>query len=283
MGFASCLLSLLVHISLVVLAVYAPWQGGDISLDLDKPVYEVELVRMPEQKQAVQVPSSKSPDQGTAHNQEVHKKPQTVPRQQAKVQSAPSPAPKKAEPVRIAKQDKKPRASKKARAKKPKSSKPQKPKSREKAQTPESVMQEAMQDISSQAEKEKKADQDVLAQELAQLREEATQQGVDLEGLGSTSSVRGAENIYGNLIRTQIQSNWRFPDIGRDTDLKAEVEIEINSQGKIVGHSLVHSSGNTQFDASVLRAVARTGDLQPPPNPDLQTIRIAFYLQDMRQ
>lgn len=282
MGFASCLLSLLVHIGLVVLAVYAPWQGGDIHLDLDKPVYEVELVRMPEQKKAVQVSSSKSPDQGSPQKQEVHKQPKTVPRQQAKVQSGPSPAPKKAEPVRIAKQDKKPRATK-ARPKKPKPREPQRPKSREEAQTPESVMQEAMQDISAQAEDEEKADQDILAQELAQLRKEAVKQGVDLEGLGSTSSVRGAENVYGNVIRAQIQSNWRFPDIGQNADLKAEVEIRINSQGEITGHNLVRSSGNKQFDASVLRAVARSGNLQPPPTPDLQTIRIVFYLQDMQQ
>ncbi|MFO7801196.1 MAG: cell envelope integrity protein TolA [Desulfovermiculus sp.] len=282
MGFASCLLSLLVHIGLIVLAVYAPWQGGDIHLDLDKPVYEVELVRMPEQKQAVQVSSSKSPDQGKSQKQEVHKQPKTVPRKQAKAQSGPSPAPKKADPVRIAKKDKKPQATK-ARQKKPKPQEPQRPKSGEEAQTPESVMQEAMQDISAQAEDEEKTDQDVLAQELAQLREKAAKQGVDLEGLGSTSSVRGAENVYGNVIRAQIQSNWRFPDIGQKADLKAEVEIRINSQGEITGHSLVRSSGNNQFDASVLRAIARTGTLQSPPNPDLQTIRIVFYLQDMRQ
>lgn len=270
MGLASCLLSLLLHISLILLAVFAPWTGTDMRLDLDQPVYEVEVVRLPEQKEAVNVPRP-GPNDG---KQAVGKK---QPAKQART-------PPKAQPkaVKIAKEEKKPQAARTPQKKR--ESRPQEPpgaRSREDIQTPESVMQEALQDASEQAEKEAERDEDVLGQELAQLRQQAAERGVDLKNLGRTSSRKGSEGVYGALIRNRIQSNWRFPDMGREENLQATVKITINDQGQITGHNLIQSSGDAQFDSSVLRAIDRTGNLQAPPSPELQSIQITFHLQEM--
>jgi colicin import membrane protein len=276
MGFASCLISLLLHIGLVLVAMYAPWHGGAINLDLDKPVYEVELVRMPEQKKAVQVPRTSKPEAGQKKAARQAKAPIKQPSR-----PAPSTTPR-AEPVQIAKQDRKPRAAQVPEKPKVAPQETAKPKSREEVKTPEKELEDALQEVSAQAEQEILSDEEILAQELARLSKEQAAQGVDVQSLGRSSSTRGTESLYGNLIRERIRTNWRFPDLGADEDLQATVRIQINEQGQVLDHSLEQSSGNPQFDNSVLRAVARTGNLQAPPNPDLQTIRIEFHLQDLR-
>ncbi|MBS3779026.1 MAG: TonB family protein [Desulfovermiculus sp.] len=276
MGFASCLISLLLHIGLVLIAMYAPWHGGTINLDLDQPVYEVELVRMPEQKKAVQVPRTSKPETG---QKKAAKQAKALPKQPSR--PAPSTTPRN-KPVQIAKQDKKPRAAKVPEKRKAKPQEPSKPQSREKVKTPEKELEDALREVGSQAEQETLSDEEILAQELAQLSKEQVAQGVDVQSLGRSSSTKGTESLYGNLIRERIRTNWRFPDLGGDDDLQATVRIQINDQGQILDHSLERSSGNPQFDNSVLRAVARTGNLQAPPNPELQTIRIEFHLQDLK-
>lgn len=280
MGLASCLLSLLVHISLILLAVFAPWKGTDMRLDLDQPVYEVEVVRLPEQKEAVNVPRSRPSEQEEAgQKKQPAKQARTPPKAPPKAKPVPA---QKSEAVQIAKKEKKPQATRTPQKKREsQSQKSPEPRSREEVQTPESVMQQALQDASEQADKEDQSDEDVLGQELAQLRQQAAEQGVDLESLGRTSSRKGSEGVYGALIRNRIQSNWRFPDMGREEDLQATVKITINDQGRITDHSLVQSSGDSQFDSSVLRAIDRTGNLQAPPSPELQSIQITFHLQEM--
>lgn len=69
--------------------------------------------------------------------------------------------------------------------------------------------------------------------------------------------------------------------MGREDDLQATVKITINDQGQITGHNLVQSSGDSQFDRSVLRAIDRTHNLQAPPSPELRSIQITFHLQEM--
>ena len=280
MGFSSCLLSLLLHISVILLAVYGPWTGTNLRLDLDQPVYEVEVVRLPEQKKTVNVPRSSPSDREQAvQKKQPPKQTKTRPKEQPKTVPAPA---QKPEAVKIAQEEKKPQVTRTPqKQRKPAPQESSEPRSSEEVQTPESVMQEALRDASEQAEKEAESDADVLGQELAQLREQAAEQGVDLENLGRTSSVKGAEGVYGALIRERIRSNWRFPDMGREDDLQATVKITINDQGQITGHNLVQSSGDSQFDRSVLRAIDRTHNLQAPPSPELRSIQITFHLQEM--
>ena len=273
MGYASCLLSLLLHVGVLLLAVYAPWTGGDPRLDLDQPVYEVELVRMPEQKEAVQVPRDAGRE--TPKQKKAQKQPQ------APAKKRPQAKPVPAEPIRVA-EKKKPQASKVPEKKREQPAEaPSKPKSKAEAKTPERVMQEAMQDISARAEKETAAEEDELQDVLAQLKQQAVEQGMEPGRLGRSSAAQGTEMVYAALVRERIRSNWRFPDLGQDQDLQATVVLKINKQGEILEHSLEQTSGNAQFDSSVMRAIARTRALQPPPNEDLQTVRIAFHLQEM--
>jgi colicin import membrane protein len=278
MGLASCLLSLLLHLSVIVLALVGPWWGGEMRMDLDQPVYEVEVVRMPEQKKAVQVPDTSR--QKPKAQQKTPKQVKTRPKAQAKPRPAPS-KPSRAEPVQIAKKEAKPQAAKVREKERPRPSKRPQAAAETQAKTPERVMQEALKDVSAQAEQESAEETDDLKNVLAQLKQDAAAQGVDTGNLGRSASAGGTEKVYGALVRNRIQANWRFPDLGQDKDLTATVRIRIDAQGTILDQFMQEPSGNAQFDSSVLRAIARTGQLQPPPNPDLRTVRITFHLQDM--
>jgi colicin import membrane protein len=272
MGLASCLLSLLLHLSVIVLALVGPWWGSEMRMDLDQPVYEVEVVRMPEQKKAVQVPDT------SRQKTSAQKK---APRQ---VKAQPKPAPSKqprAEPVQIAGKDEQPQAAKVRQKERPKPSKRPQAAAETQTKTPERVMQEALKEVSTQAEQESAEETNDLEDALAQLKQEAAAQGVDQDNLGRSASAGGTKRVYGALVRERIQANWRFPDLGQSQDLTATVRIRIDAQGKILDQSMLEPSGNAQFDNSVLRAIARTGRLQPPPSPDLRTVRITFHLQDM--
>ena len=274
MGVASGLFSLLLHIALVLISIHAPWQGGEIRLDLDKPVYEVELVRMPEQKKAVQVPRT-TQEQG---QKKASKQAKVVPKQ-TKPAAAKTP---QAKPVQIAQQRKKAPPTKVPQKKEAPPKEPPEPKSRQEVKTPEAELQEALQDVTAQAEQEAASDEEILAQELASLSREQAAQGVDVDNLGRSASAQMTRRLYGNIIRERIRTNWRFPDLGADEDLQAEVRIQINDQGVIVDHSLERASGNPQFDDSVLRAIARTGSLPVPEKLDERTFEVIFHLQELR-
>ena len=59
------------------------------------------------------------------------------------------------------------------------------------------------------------------------------------------------------------------------------LDISLALDGRVLGSRVVRSSGHSGFDASIERAVEETGQLPPPPRPDLRTIRITFNLQEL--
>ena len=275
MRFASCLLSLFAHLALIGFVIYAPWGSANLHLDLDKPVYEVEFVRLPEQKEAVRISKQSATEKTSGPQQAKKAKALPSPRPQAKV-SPPAPSP---EPVRIAAKKKRPSA--RTAPKKKKRAKPQKRSSKKSRQvkTAESVVQEAMQDVGQKAEKEQKSDEDILAGELAGIRQELAKQGQDVAALGQSSSARGTESVYGQVVKQRIKANWRYPGLGQDRGLQAQVRLQITPKGRIAQTSIVRSSGNSQFDSSVLRAIADTGRLEEPPG-QVRTLTITFHAQD---
>jgi colicin import membrane protein len=278
MGYVCYLLSLCLHICLILLAIYAPWGSGEFRVDLDKPVYEVELVRMPEQKKTVRIPRSSG--QKLGEQKKGHQQAKALPRPKPKPKAVPA-EPAQKRPVQIAKEQHRPKATKVRETKERKPREEAKATGREVAKTPERELDEALQEITAQAKQEATKDTDDLRSTLSALKQEYLEQGIDPGELGRSSSAQGRERIYGQLVKNRIQTNWRFPDMGREEDLQATVLLTINDTGEIRDRSLEESSGDPQFDSSVLRAIDRTGKL-PEPEFDLRAVYITFHLQDMR-
>ena len=77
-----------------------------------------------------------------------------------------------------------------------------------------------------------------------------------------TSSPAGA---YKGLVEYTLRSNWERPENVADINYAAEVEIQVDSAGRIVGQDWKKASGDKRWDDSVRKAIASTTSLNRPP------------------
>ncbi|MFW6315157.1 MAG: energy transducer TonB [Desulfohalobiaceae bacterium] len=281
MRLSSCLLSLLLHVGILFLGLYFPWQGASKPVDLGRPVYEVDLVQAPEPEaepeEPAEVPEQEAQQEPAPEQEEPSPK---QARKQAKAQPEQSQAQaKKLQKKSRAESKPAPEAKEKKQQPKKQEKKPQDQKKSQPQPSKDELLSRALGDIRQQAQEDQETDAEYLDRELAGLRSRTQER--DSSSSGSSGSSR-LEEIYALQIQRRIQDNWRYPSLGAEKELAAEVQIEINAQGKILNVNLLSSSGRSDFDSSVLRAVEDTEELPKPPRQDLCNIRITFHSQDLQ-
>ena len=135
------------------------------------------------------------------------------------------------------------------------------------------------------AEAEAQEKQKEREQRLAQLEE-------DLKSERLTSADTESENeaiSYKQVIFNKVRDNWSRPPSAR-TGMKCELLIEIVPTGRVIGVTVVKSSGNSAFDRSAQQAVYKAESF-----PELQNMtpltferyyrrfNLIFNPQDLRQ
>jgi colicin import membrane protein len=80
------------------------------------------------------------------------------------------------------------------------------------------------------------------------------------------------DDYYSKIIR-EIWQQWVFPDTGQK-DLEAIISIKIKRDGAIT-QRIEKRSGNTLFDRSAIKAIAKASPLSPPPYE--MEIGVRFY------
>lgn len=96
------------------------------------------------------------------------------------------------------------------------------------------------------------------------------------DGAKTVMEVSDPKLVYKGSIERALRSNWERPEDVKDDEFVAEVELLIDSQGKITGSHWVRGSGNTRWDKSVKAAVASTrsvGSVPPAGFPAKFTAR----------
>ncbi|NJB67366.1 colicin import membrane protein [Desulfobaculum xiamenense] len=277
----SWFLSFLLHATVVVaglfLAVPTP-----MNVRLDVPVYQVDLVQLVPLK-GVAVPRPAAPKSPTP--------PPAKPLPAAKPAPAPAPAPEAApmpEPKPLAKAiapkaQEKPQPKAEANA----TAKPQKKPAQEKPQkTKQQLLAEALKQAQRDVKWKERQERKVMSDALADLRRQVAKEDAkaETEGAGGESTegvVAGLEEIYAAQVKALIQENWRYPSIPVDAALAATVFLRVGPDGSITEMQLLGTSGRSDYDASVMRAVEETRQLPPPPG-NLTQLRINFNLQDMQ-
>lgn len=270
---SSSILSLLIHALILGVVYWGPFQSGKSPVDLDEPVYEVELVR----------PRPAEPEQPVEQEKEQSREEPQKEREQAsgrekreEARAAPVPRQEKDRAEKIASKSKKPRQRKekaeRRSAPKEEQTRP-KPEPR-RAPTGDKVLEEALQDLQKDVDRDRK-EQQTLDRELENLRKQTAQRTK-----GETSSPQ-REALYASLVEQRVKQNWRFPPVSGDPGLVAEVRVRIKPSGAIADYSLVSGSGRSDFDDSVLRAIEETSKLPEPPQ-GLETISITFDLREQR-
>jgi len=292
-------LSLVLHALLVTAGVLN--FSFNRSVDMDKPMYSVDLVSL-----------NPSEDPAEGETGEAAGGPPTLAEGQPQEQAAaatpipPPPAPS-AKPVPEPKRDdsklisEKKVDEKKKPEKKEEKTPPAPPQPAEKKLSKEELLKQALQDVqkdvkdkSKNAKPTAKADsgKDAVAGELAALRKSRggnifTAGGTGPGGAGGGKGTgagghgTGIASVYGGIVTQLIKIHWRNSTFGREDNLVATLEINIDAQGKITGARVVKSSGNQIFDASAVRAAMETQNVPPPANKNLATLHINFNLQEM--
>ena len=77
------------------------------------------------------------------------------------------------------------------------------------------------------------------------------------------TSTNAAAVAYKNLVEYSLRSNWQRPNDG--DSYSAEVEIQVDGSGRIIGSEWKRGSGDPQWDESVRKAIASTASLDRPP------------------
>ena len=93
---------------------------------------------------------------------------------------------------------------------------------------------------------------------------------------GSGGDGYGVLGAYQDSIISRVRPNWSWPGRTDRRNYTAVVNIQIDKDGSIRNARIVSSSGNSFFDATVLRAVSATVTLEPPPGPEYADIDISF-------
>lgn len=70
---------------------------------------------------------------------------------------------------------------------------------------------------------------------------------------------------YKGLVELALRTRWNRPEDVDDQTYVAEVELNIDPDGKVVGSKWLKGSGNARWDKSVREAVAATKTISRPP------------------
>jgi len=115
---------------------------------------------------------------------------------------------------------------------------------------------------------------------IAKLRNVISLKG---SGEGKHASVRGTPgksagspvNDYYSKITKDIWQNWDLPPAISDKNLETIISIRIWRDGSLQVERIEKSSGNSLFDRSALRAIAKASPVTPPPYE--MEIGVRFY------
>jgi colicin import membrane protein len=101
-------------------------------------------------------------------------------------------------------------------------------------------------------------------------------------GAGGKALTReeGSElEAWGSLIKQRISEN-QAPVEGVSNSLVAVVGFFVSSEGSLIHVRIIKSSGNTEFDESVLSACERTHSIPPRPDGRSEELELSFHVHE---
>ena len=271
------LVSLLLHL-LVPILFFLPFFSQQT---IEKPlVYRVNLVNKivknpqagrpeatPVKKQPVVKPKPAAKPKPTVKPKPIPAKPKPIPVKPKSVPK-PKPAPVKPKPtVKVKPAQKKPQP-------KPAVSK-----------TQENNLQKRLEQM--RAAQQKKADVQARKDRIAALKAAALAESSKIRSPISAAPV-GMADGSGNeagvsaiaFVQEFIQQQWSFSKYQATGSPEAEVKLVYNAEGTLIHYKFLTKSGNTAFDESLVRAIAKSRQL-PQPLPEAMSFEIIFNLKDM--
>jgi colicin import membrane protein len=151
------------------------------------------------------------------------------------------------------------------------------------------------------AKRKKRQDEERVALEKRQLEErqrverEQQQQQVEWEDMLAQEEAQmdaqedqRAANSYRQIIQQRLSENWSRPPSAR-RNMEAQVRIQLVPTGRVVGVSIIKSSGDAAFDRSVEQAVRKAHQFIELQAMDsrlfelkFRSVDVAFSPEDLR-
>src|SRR5262249_13268695 len=78
------------------------------------------------------------------------------------------------------------------------------------------------------------------------------------DGAKEVVTVSDPKTLYKGLVELALRSRWNRPEDVADETYVAEVELNIDPKGNVVGSKWIQGSGDARWDKSVKEAVAAT-------------------------
>lgn len=85
------------------------------------------------------------------------------------------------------------------------------------------------------------------------------------DGAKANQTISDPNGIYKSIVEHAMKSHWNRDESIDDSQFVADVELEVDSKGRITDTRWVSLSGNAKWDAAVKNAVAQTKALSKAP------------------
>ena len=85
---------------------------------------------------------------------------------------------------------------------------------------------------------------------------------------------------YGEYVFRLINAQWNKPTANSEKNLLAKVQLVVLSNGRIQSVKIVESSGNANFDQSILNVFKAIAQFKPTPNGQNETFVMNFKSAD---
>lgn len=129
---------------------------------------------------------------------------------------------------------------------------------------------------------QERRDAERRAQEQREAEQRRLQEAIAAEMEAERASLEAEQNAaiaasYSALVEARIVRNWSRPPSARN-DMVADLQIQLVPTGRVVGVTIVKSSGDPAFDRSAERAVWKAEQF-----PELQQLPSIVFEQQFRQ
>ncbi len=104
------------------------------------------------------------------------------------------------------------------------------------------------------------------------------------EGGKQVETTADPDLIYKGFVEYTLRSRWSRPEGIDDAKFVAEVELALDSSGRVQGTTWKKGSGNSAWDASVRRVLAATANIgRPPPKGFPAQVLVRFDVQTVEE
>ena len=137
--------------------------------------------------------------------------------------------------------------------------------------------------------KEKQERDKKLQEALQKLKEKYEGESASAGGKGFGAAVQGGQGMgggtltsieklaYSNRLQAHVKQGWRW--LNSSQRLIAKIQANLGPDGAILESRIIQSSGNSNFDDSVIRAVEKASPVPPPPTdlyPEFKVVVFTF-------